>query len=499
VAPANTWTARQSRSWFAVCVVVGTVAFLARLIPVLRSGGLFSISQYDAAVYFGAAVGLVHGELPYRDYLLLHPPGSTLALAPFAGLGYAVGDSAAWATARVAMMALGALTAVLVSRVLWPVGALPALLGGLFYAVYLPAVTIEITTRLEPLAAACLLGALVLLGADSPRTALPPGRVALAGALLGFATTVKIWGLVPLLVVAIYVAVAAGMRQAARFAGGAAVAGVVVCLPFLLAAPAQMWRQVVSNQFGRSGSEGFRWGRFADMSGLGAVYEPLGEYQTAGVIAASVVIAIAAVLASRVIQARLSVVLLAAFAALLTITPTWFPHYAGVWAGVLAVTLGAAASVLLRSAGHRRLRRLVVAGVGAVMLAGAALQLTQVEFGERFPSGRMTAAVATVPGCITADDPGALLQMNVLGRNLRRSCPLVLDLGGYSYDFRPQRTRSRDPRWQRFFLDHMASGTITMKTRYHTGFGLSRASAREFRRWPVFVEHEGFQLRQPRR
>jgi hypothetical protein len=232
------------------------------------------------------------------------------------------------------------------------------------------------------------------------------------------------------------------------------------------------------------------------MSGLGAVYEALGEYQTAAVIAALVVIAIAAVLASRVRQARLAVVLLGAFAALLASTPTWFPHYAGVWAGVLAVVLGAAASVPLKHAGPRRL---AVAGLGAVMFAGAAVQLTQVEFGERFPSARMGAAVATVPGCITADDPGALLQMNVLGRNLRRSCPLVLDLGGYSYDFRPQVTRSRDPRWQRFFLDHMASGTVTIKTRYHTGFGLSRASAREFRRWPVVVEHEGFQLRQPRR
>ena len=34
----------------------------------------------------------------------------------------------------------------------------------------------------------------------------------------------------------------------------------------------------------------------------------------------------------------------------------------------------------------------------------------------------------------------------------------------------------------------MASGTLTIKTRYRAGFGLSRASAREFRRWPVFVE-----------
>ena len=173
----------SSRSWFVVCVVVGTVAFVARLLPVLRSGGLFSVGQYDAAIYCRrCSRGLCTASCPYRDYLFLHPPGSTLVLVPFAALGQAVGDSAAWAIARVAMMALGAFTAVLVSRVLWPVGALPALLGGLFYAVFLPAVTIEIATRLEPLAAACLLGALVLLGADrtEPRCGLgrsrSPGR-----------------------------------------------------------------------------------------------------------------------------------------------------------------------------------------------------------------------------------------------------------------------------------------------------------------------------------
>ena len=65
-------------AWWAVCLTVGTVAFLARLVPVLRSGGLSAINAYDAAIYFGAAVGLTHGRLPYRDFLLLHHPAARL-------------------------------------------------------------------------------------------------------------------------------------------------------------------------------------------------------------------------------------------------------------------------------------------------------------------------------------------------------------------------------------------------------------------------------------
>lgn len=475
------------------------MAFLARLLPVVRSGGLVSINQYDAAIYFGSAVGLAHGELPYRDFLLLHPPGSTLALVPFAALGLLVGDRDAWAVARLAMMALGALTAVLVARILRPLGLLPALLGGLFYAVFLPAVTIEITTRLEPVAAACLVGALALLAVRSPRTSLRPRATALAGALVGFAATVKIWGALPLILVALYLLVVAGVRRAAWFTAGAAMAGAAVCLPFLLAAPDAMWRQVVLDQLDREEANRDTMERLADMTGLGQVYDRLDAAATPWVVAAVAVLGVAAVLAVRLVEARLAVVLLAAFAVLLMNTPTWFPHYGGLWAGVAAITLGAAAAVLMRVSAHAAWR-IIVVGVAGVVLAGAATQLTQVEFGERFPGRRMAAAVTPLSGCITADDPGVLLGMDVLGRNLRRGCPLVLDLGGYSYDFSPRITRrERDPRWQRFFLDHMASGTATMKVRYSTRFGLTRASARVVRRWPVIYEAEGFELRRPHR
>jgi hypothetical protein len=56
-------------------IALGAIAFAVRLIPVLRGGGLFGFGNYDDGVYYAAATGLVHGRLPYQDFLLLHPPG----------------------------------------------------------------------------------------------------------------------------------------------------------------------------------------------------------------------------------------------------------------------------------------------------------------------------------------------------------------------------------------------------------------------------------------
>ena len=60
------------------------VGVVARLGEVLHGAGLTSDLGYDPGVYFAAADGLVHGRVPYRDFVLLHPPGIMLAVAPFA-------------------------------------------------------------------------------------------------------------------------------------------------------------------------------------------------------------------------------------------------------------------------------------------------------------------------------------------------------------------------------------------------------------------------------
>ena len=53
----------------ALAVLIGAAAYVARLVPVVRGGGLRGMNSYDGSVYYAAAAGLAHGLLPYRDFL----------------------------------------------------------------------------------------------------------------------------------------------------------------------------------------------------------------------------------------------------------------------------------------------------------------------------------------------------------------------------------------------------------------------------------------------
>ena len=64
----------------ASALLIGAVAYVARLVPVVRGAGLRGMNSYDGAVYYAAAAGLAHRLLPYRDFLFLHPPGIVVAL-----------------------------------------------------------------------------------------------------------------------------------------------------------------------------------------------------------------------------------------------------------------------------------------------------------------------------------------------------------------------------------------------------------------------------------
>ena len=77
-------------------------------------------------------------------------------LAPFALVAQLTGDPSGFAAARLACMALGAVNAVLVWKILRPIGMVAALFGGFGYAVFHPAVYSEKSTLLEGPATAAL-------------------------------------------------------------------------------------------------------------------------------------------------------------------------------------------------------------------------------------------------------------------------------------------------------------------------------------------------------
>ncbi len=491
--PAPAWLRRD----LLILLVIGLLAFAVRLQMAVRGGGLLGVGAYDDGVHYAAASSLIHGRLPYRDFLFLQPPAMVLAASPFAELGRLLGDPTGLRAFRIAFQLVGALNAVLVAAVLRRWGLPAAVVGGVSYAVFFPAVYDERTALLEPAGTAGLLLALLLTG----RGRRASGRaMLLAGAALGVACGFKIWYVVPALVV---VAFARGGRL--RVLLGLVVAGAVVYLPFFAASPVRMWQQVVLAQVGRSRNEeyGDFFPRARVLLGVEGIHL---DAPVAGVgaelltVVALVLLGIAAAVALTTPGARVLVALLVATGAVVASSPSFFAHYAALTAPVLCLLTGLTVGRLL----HRvRARGLQVAAVVVVLVAVVALNvrhdLDRVDV--RPPGAALQAAAARIPGCIASDDPTLLAVMDVLSRDLGRGCPLRPDIGGYS--FGPDRqvgldgepvSRRTNTAFQRSTTQYLLGADAFIRWRGNTA--LNADSLARLRQQPVLAQFGTWTIRE---
>ena len=416
----------------------------------LRGGGLFGRIGYDGSVYYASASALTHGLLPYRDFLLLHPPGITLALLPFAALGRLVGDPYAFALARLAWFGLGAVSTALVfaGRPV-PRARGRRVAAAAFYAVFVPAVVSEHTTSLEAVGSVCLLG----VGRAADPRARPADRarsspLLAAGALLGVATGTKIWGVAVVLAL-----VAWSVRRVGRAARGAGAGRRGRRHRRRLPAVLRRRARADVADGGRSTSSAGGGCRrasvagFVDIAGLlraardGRARRP--GRPRAGPPAASLV-----VLAVRDPLGRLAALLLVVTGAVLLSTPPWSVAYTGLAAPAFALLVG------LRRGPARRPARTPPAGRAAVVVAGlrrvrrglaAGADVRQPLPGPQPRAGPRRGR----PAASTTDDPIALIETGALQRNFALGCPVVLDPSGYSYDLRPAAGRRAGPAEER--------------------------------------------------
>ncbi|HYI52942.1 MAG TPA: hypothetical protein VEX57_03180 [Microlunatus sp.] len=480
------------------------LAFLVRLTGILRGGGLYGLGNYDDGVHFAAALGLVNGLMPYRDFLLLHPPGVVLALTPFATVSWLIGEPHAMAAARLSWMALGAANTVLCGLVIRPLGRIPALVTALFYALCIGAVYVEHTPLHESAATTMLLLALVIVRLLDTGERIGRGHYVAAGLLLGISPVVKIWGVVVVLVVVVCLAYLRGRRPALTVLLAAAASCAAVCLPFFIAAPERMWRMVVVAQLNRRRVMEAPITRLDDILGSREWETARGLVHHAVFVAVFLIVGTALVICLVRAQLRVLAVLLISHGLLVMTTPMWFLHYAGMSAAPIALVLGGALGAIMDWSGRRRPSSavpLAVAAAGAVLLL--AIPMIRVDLGGRsFPGQALAVVLRDRPGCLTHDFPMALIQMDLLQRDLDRGCRFVVDLGGYSYyvtespDAKESRARNRD--WQAFALEYYRSGDAAIAVRFRAGAGFSRATARTIERWPVIVEVGEFVVREPR-
>jgi len=471
---------RPGAPWLMVVLVlaVGLAAFAVRFALVARGGGVLGDNGYDDGVHYAAADALVHGRLPYRDFLFLQPPGILLLLAPFAWLGSATTDPTGVLLARIAFLALGGVNAGLVAAICRRYGWTAAIVGGTTYAVLFPAVYGERSTLLEPVGTFGLLLAILLVRRQWRR----PGLAAfLAGLPLGLAVSTKIWYIVPAVVLAAF----AG-RRALLLLAGAASATVLICLPFFLAGPAPMLREVVLDQLGRPTATVWTpYRRIESMLGVLQVTQPSAATDAATVLpfVLGVGAAVVAVgLAFTVRGGRLFPVLVLATGAVVLASPSYFPHYGMLVAAPLAACAGLATGRLTRPLPAGPLKAAVTAAV-VVGVVAANARADAVTVSNPIPAAALTPVVARVHGCVVSDDPGVLAAVDVLSRDLRQGCEVWPDVTGYTYDRDDGRVhgdyihRPDNVRWQRDLLAYLTSGSAVIPHRRSTGMSAATRAA----------------------
>ena len=231
-----------------VVIIVTAAAFALRLHrQYARAGFLFGVTEYDDGPYFGSAVRLVHGSMPYRQFVLVQPPGITLLMSPAALLSYWTGTAWGLAIGRILTLLAGTAGVALAGLLVRHRGLLAVLVACGITAVYADAVGAAHTVLVEPwLMLFCLAGALAVFDRDKITTSTK--RLAWGGVLFGFAGVVEAWAIVPVIVLAALCL--PHLKRAAIYAGGVAAGFLVPVLPFVIAAPRGFYHSLITAQIG---------------------------------------------------------------------------------------------------------------------------------------------------------------------------------------------------------------------------------------------------------
>jgi tetratricopeptide (TPR) repeat protein len=411
--------------------------------------GIRQPTPYNDGVYFGAALRLVSGNLPYRDFTFLHPPGLPIILSPIAALGSIVGEQVAMAIARL----LTALTAVgVVVLGTWIVryrGRVAMMTTGFALACFPLNVDYANSIDLEPYyVMLCLLGTLALFGSTGAFTS-SHRRTFVGGLAFGFACAVKVWALAPIVaVLALYAVSCLRHKQwrQARWLIGGIMAGVAVpVVPFFALAPRTFVHDVVFVQLTRGASE---WAtlsigaRFPWMTGLvglpGLNATPVAAVGVLLTLAMAVVVSYAMV-GGRVALDWFILVGAAATVAGVCVPRQFFNGYGYLPGVFLALLLGVVVGRFARAVMAGRfgskldvalLRR---AAMAVLLIVAYVAALAQLSYARKFTAnhvdfGRVLSSYIRPGACVVSDGATAVIEADRLVA--ARRCPATVDVYG---------------------------------------------------------------------
>jgi glycosyl transferase family 87 len=406
-----------------------------RLGQLAQPGFLMGVTEYDDGVYFGDAVQMAHGALPYRDFVAVHPPGIMLLMAPLAVLSKTIGTANGLAVARVLTACVGAANIMLLGWLLRHRGALSVAVACGLLAVFPDGVAAAHTLLLEPwLMLFCLAAMVAAFDGDALRRR---KRLWWGGAAFGFACAIKLWAIVPVLALAVLCL--RRRRTAVTFGIGVASGFLVPIFPFAATAPKSFINSVVIAQLSRVDAVRVpTWRRLASMTGL--TYADIGS---AMVLAVSVALAIliifcyarAALIAGHSPSA-LQWLALATTVSIVTafLYPAdFYYHYTAFLVPFLAITLAPPIAGLVATKWARRTR---YTGAGLALVVIAMLTVTQVrnESTAKHAYNPARAAERVIPpgACVLTDTASFTIAANRFVSTMP-DCPVLVDAIGTDY------------------------------------------------------------------
>jgi alpha-1,2-mannosyltransferase len=384
-------------------------------------------------VHYSAAVHLLAGDLPYRDFVFVHPPGMVLLMLPFAWLGSITSDHTGIAVARLLFVLIGTANAAGVALLLRRFGRISMLAGGGLYAVWTAGTIAERSAMLSPVLNLLVLASFLVLFRHGDRPT--PRAAGGAGLLLGLALTVKLWAAIPILLVGVLIFAALRLPGTLRYLGFGVLPVVLICAPFFVSAPGAMATDLVRAQLERDDPvTRTALDRLVFFVGSGV---PL-PFAVISLAALGLAVAMTfAFSVSRKLRGRelppefwWSVLAIAIVGTLLG-SRAFFDHYVNFAAPAICLCVGAAVA---RLAGVMWERPLGLKVAVAAVLAGVVIVPLAVD-GANLRPGRMPGqaelAAAVAPyNCVWSPFPYLSIMSDSLTRAARGDCPVPVDQSG---------------------------------------------------------------------
>jgi alpha-1,2-mannosyltransferase len=443
-----------------VTVVIAAATLLAlglRFYQLSRPGYLLGVNEYDDGNYFGSAVRLINGALPYRDFLIVQPPGITLLMVPAALLSKVTGTAWGMAVGRILTVLVGSASVTLVGLLVRHRGVLATVIACGICAVYPASIQAAKTLLVEPwLVLFCLIGALALFEGDQLTRS--GRRIFWGGVAFGFGGAVEPWAIFPVIVVAVMCLRLP--RRLAQYAAGVAAGFLVPVVPFAALAPSKFYEATIIAQIGgrASATRVPIWPRLQFMTGLADLSHPTRLIDTvAAILIVSFVLggmALGSLLTRRVPPALdLFALGSAALVVAAFLWPTQFHYHFGAFlAPFLGMAIGLTAARLIPDTGPGAAPggnwTMPVRWGAAGLAALAILIMAGYQYGwERDQVAKLPLSVTDraqrliPPGaCLLADEMSFAVMTNRLTSDVP-GCSLLLDATGTNYAL----SHGRDP------------------------------------------------------